>query len=228
VTNWPVKTYWYSRWSVLPRKKKNNSEFIRKEKLTLKTNLTVFDQVVENLKHELRVKGEEKSRFTWAVLVVVIFVLVVMLLNGWMWFHAQSWAVIWTPLYFGVFLCLQFLRSREKLNVIGKMLMLPDKPTLHGQMVKASTTTYESALEHVHRPYGSNTYQFSFKSYLSHGVLVTIKFKPILHRLNEKSIYPNFKGAYKNYSVCPMKYVWDLSKFICISSYYLVFRYIWI
>jgi hypothetical protein len=63
---------------------KNNSEFIRKEKLTLKTNLTVFDQVVENLKHELRVKGEEKSRFTWAVLVVVIFVLVVMLLNGWM------------------------------------------------------------------------------------------------------------------------------------------------
>jgi hypothetical protein len=103
--------------------------------------------------------------------------------------------------------------------------MLPDKPTLHGQMVKASTTTYESALEHVHRPYGSNTYQFSFKSYLSHGVLVTIKFKPILHRLNEKSIYPNFKGAYKNYSVCPMN-MFEIYQNLYVSSYYLVFRYI--
>ena len=60
---------------------KKNSEFIRKEKLTLETDLAVFDQVVENLKHELQVKGEEKSRFMWAVLVGVISILAVM----WLW-----------------------------------------------------------------------------------------------------------------------------------------------
>jgi hypothetical protein len=46
------------------------SEFILKEKLTLETDLAKFDQVVGNLKHELQVKGEEKSRFIWAVLAV--------------------------------------------------------------------------------------------------------------------------------------------------------------
>ena len=60
---------------------KKNSEFIRREKLTLETDLAVFDQVVENLEHELQVKGEEKSRFIWAVLVAVIPVLAVM----WLW-----------------------------------------------------------------------------------------------------------------------------------------------
>ena len=60
---------------------KKNSEFIRKEKLTLETDLAIFDQVVENLEHELQVKGEEKSRFMWAILVGVIPVLAVM----WLW-----------------------------------------------------------------------------------------------------------------------------------------------
>jgi hypothetical protein len=36
-----------------------NSELIRKEKLILKTNLAVFDQVVENLEHELQVMGDK-------------------------------------------------------------------------------------------------------------------------------------------------------------------------
>ena len=60
---------------------KKNSELIRKEKLILESDLAVFDQVVENLEHELQVKGEEKSRFIWAVLVAVIPVLAVM----WLW-----------------------------------------------------------------------------------------------------------------------------------------------
>ncbi|KAK1615294.1 hypothetical protein QYE76_020811 [Lolium multiflorum] len=42
---------------------KKNSELIRKEKLRVETDLAVFDQVVENLEHELKVMGEEKSRF---------------------------------------------------------------------------------------------------------------------------------------------------------------------
>ena len=58
-----------------------NSELIRKEKLILESDLAVFDQVVENLEYELQVKGEEKSRFIWAVLVAVIPVLAVM----WLW-----------------------------------------------------------------------------------------------------------------------------------------------
>ena len=58
---------------------KKNSELIRKEKLTLEGDLAVSDQVVENLKHELQVKGEENSRFMWVVLVVVIPVLTVTL-----------------------------------------------------------------------------------------------------------------------------------------------------
>ena len=33
---------------------KKNSEFIRREKLTLETDLAVLDQVVENLEHELK------------------------------------------------------------------------------------------------------------------------------------------------------------------------------
>jgi hypothetical protein len=60
---------------------KKNSELIRKEKLILETDLAVFDQVVENLEHELQVMGEEKSRFIWAVLLGVNPVLVVM----WLW-----------------------------------------------------------------------------------------------------------------------------------------------
>ncbi|KAK1603949.1 hypothetical protein QYE76_027622 [Lolium multiflorum] len=44
---------------------KKNSELIRKEKLRVETDLAVFDQVVENLEHELKVMGEEKSRFIW-------------------------------------------------------------------------------------------------------------------------------------------------------------------
>jgi hypothetical protein len=60
---------------------KKNSEIIRKEMLILKTDLAVFDQVVENLEHELQVMGEEKSRFIWEVLLVVIPVLAVM----WLW-----------------------------------------------------------------------------------------------------------------------------------------------
>ena len=60
---------------------KKNSELIRKEKLILETDLAVFDQVVENLEHELQVMGEEKSRFIWAVLLGVIPVLAVM----WLW-----------------------------------------------------------------------------------------------------------------------------------------------
>ncbi|KAK1604526.1 hypothetical protein QYE76_028199 [Lolium multiflorum] len=47
---------------------KKNSELIRKEKLRVETDLVVFDQVVENLEHELQVMGEEKSRFIWAVM----------------------------------------------------------------------------------------------------------------------------------------------------------------
>ena len=58
-----------------------NSEFICREKLTLETDLAVLDQVVENLQHELKVQGEEKRRFMWAVLVVVIPVLAFM----WLW-----------------------------------------------------------------------------------------------------------------------------------------------
>ncbi|KAK1682362.1 hypothetical protein QYE76_043210 [Lolium multiflorum] len=42
---------------------KKNSELIRNEKLRVETDLAVFDQVVENLEHELQVMGEEKSRF---------------------------------------------------------------------------------------------------------------------------------------------------------------------
>ncbi|KAK1685058.1 hypothetical protein QYE76_045906 [Lolium multiflorum] len=60
---------------------KKNSELIRKEKLRVETDLAVFDQVVENLEHELQVMGEEKSRFIWAVLLGVIPVLAVM----WFW-----------------------------------------------------------------------------------------------------------------------------------------------
>ena len=60
---------------------KKNSEIIRKEKLTLETDLAVLDQVVENLEHELKVQGEDKCRFMWTVLVVVIPVLAVM----WLW-----------------------------------------------------------------------------------------------------------------------------------------------
>ena len=60
---------------------KKNAEFIRKEKLIIETDIAVFDQMVENLEHELQVKGEEKSRFIWAVLVGVIPVLAVM----WLW-----------------------------------------------------------------------------------------------------------------------------------------------
>jgi hypothetical protein len=60
---------------------KKNSELIRKEKLILETDLTVFDQVVENLEHELQVMGEEKSIFIWVVLLGVIPVLAVM----WLW-----------------------------------------------------------------------------------------------------------------------------------------------
>ena len=60
---------------------KKNSELIRKEKLRVETDLAVFDQVVENLEHELQVMGEEKSRFIWAVLLGVIPVLAVM----WLW-----------------------------------------------------------------------------------------------------------------------------------------------
>jgi hypothetical protein len=51
------------------------SELIRTEKLILETDLVVFDQVVENLEHELQVMGEEKSRFIWVVLLGVIPVL---------------------------------------------------------------------------------------------------------------------------------------------------------
>jgi hypothetical protein len=58
-----------------------NSELIRQEKLILETDLAVFDQVVENLGHELQVTGEEKTRFIWAVLLGVIPVLAVM----WLW-----------------------------------------------------------------------------------------------------------------------------------------------
>ena len=47
--------------------------------MTLEADLAVSDQVVENLKYELQVKGEENSRFMWAVLVVVIPVLTVTL-----------------------------------------------------------------------------------------------------------------------------------------------------
>ena len=60
---------------------KKNAEFIRKEKLTFETDLAVLDQVVENLEHELKVQGEDKRRFMWTVLVVVIPVLAVM----WLW-----------------------------------------------------------------------------------------------------------------------------------------------
>ena len=60
---------------------KKNSELIRKEKLILETDLAVFDQVVENVEHELQVMGEEKSRFIWTVLLGVIPVLAVM----WLW-----------------------------------------------------------------------------------------------------------------------------------------------
>jgi predicted nucleic acid-binding Zn-ribbon protein len=60
---------------------KKNSELIRKEKLRVETDLAVFDQVVENLEHELKVMGEEKSRFICAVLLGVIPVLAVM----WFW-----------------------------------------------------------------------------------------------------------------------------------------------
>ena len=60
---------------------KKNSEFIRREKLTLETDLAVLDQVVENLEHELKVQGEEKRRFMWEVLVVVVPVLAFM----WLW-----------------------------------------------------------------------------------------------------------------------------------------------
>ncbi|KAK1680455.1 hypothetical protein QYE76_041303 [Lolium multiflorum] len=60
---------------------KKNSELIHKEKLRVETDLAVFDQVVENLEHELKVMGEEKSRFICAVLLGVIPVLAVM----WFW-----------------------------------------------------------------------------------------------------------------------------------------------
>nr|XP_051229038.1 uncharacterized protein LOC127346818 [Lolium perenne] len=40
---------------------KKNSELIRKEKLRVETDLAVFDQVVENLEHELQVMGEDKN-----------------------------------------------------------------------------------------------------------------------------------------------------------------------
>ncbi|KAK1619274.1 hypothetical protein QYE76_024791 [Lolium multiflorum] len=60
---------------------KKNSELIRKEKLRVETDLAVFDQVVENLEHKLKVMGEEKSRFICAVLLGVIPVLAVM----WFW-----------------------------------------------------------------------------------------------------------------------------------------------
>jgi hypothetical protein len=60
---------------------KKNLELIRKEKLILETDLAIFDQVVENLVHELQVMGEAKSRFIWAVLLGVIPVLAVM----WLW-----------------------------------------------------------------------------------------------------------------------------------------------
>jgi hypothetical protein len=56
---------------------KKNSELICKEKLILEIDLAVFDQVVENLKYELQVMGEAKSRFIWAVLLGVIPVLAV-------------------------------------------------------------------------------------------------------------------------------------------------------
>jgi hypothetical protein len=36
---------------------KKNSELIRKEKLTIETDLVVSDQVVANLEHELQVMG---------------------------------------------------------------------------------------------------------------------------------------------------------------------------
>ncbi|KAK1663844.1 hypothetical protein QYE76_052003 [Lolium multiflorum] len=60
---------------------KKNSELIRKEKLRVETDLAVFDQVVQNLEHELQVMGEEKSIFICAVLLGVILVLAVM----WLW-----------------------------------------------------------------------------------------------------------------------------------------------
>ncbi|KAK1603182.1 hypothetical protein QYE76_016552 [Lolium multiflorum] len=60
---------------------KKNSELIRKEKLRVETDLAVFDQVVENLEHELKVMEEEKSIFICAVLLGVIPVLAVM----WFW-----------------------------------------------------------------------------------------------------------------------------------------------
>jgi len=67
-------------------KEKKNSELVRKEKLTLETDLAIFDQVVEDLKQdkarviqELQVKGEEKSIFMLAVFIVVISVLAVIL-----------------------------------------------------------------------------------------------------------------------------------------------------
>ena len=56
---------------------KKNLELICKEKLTLEVDLAVSDRVLENLKHELQVKGEENSRFMWAFLVVVIHILAV-------------------------------------------------------------------------------------------------------------------------------------------------------
>ena len=60
---------------------KKNAEFICKEKLTLETDLAILDQVVEILEHELKVQGEDKRRFMWTFLVVVIPVLAVM----WLW-----------------------------------------------------------------------------------------------------------------------------------------------
>jgi hypothetical protein len=42
---------------------KKNLELIHKEKLILETDLAIFDQVVENLEHELQAMGEVKSRF---------------------------------------------------------------------------------------------------------------------------------------------------------------------
>jgi hypothetical protein len=56
---------------------KKNSQLIRKEKLIVETDLAVFDQVVENLEHELQVMGGQKIRFIWAVLLGVIPVVVV-------------------------------------------------------------------------------------------------------------------------------------------------------
>ena len=56
--NWPKNMLIFELKHTAEEEKKN-SELIHKEKLTLEADLAVSDQVVDNLKHELQVRGRE-------------------------------------------------------------------------------------------------------------------------------------------------------------------------